>query len=122
MPPCAEYDISEPETIDVELPGAALVSAADARLTPAFPAYALIVRAEGGSAGLDGTLLKDANVATVQSPVVSSLTVTLRGVEFSEDVVRAVVLMFFVLCFLVLCFLQRALILRRIGLFHVYLF
>ena len=92
VPQCAEYDISEPETIDVELPGAALVSAADARLTPAFPAYALIVRAEGGSAGLDGTLLKDANVATVQSPVVSSLTVTLRGVEFSEDVVRNVTL------------------------------
>ena len=92
VPQCAEYDISEPETIDVELPGAALVSAADARLTPAFPAYALIVRAEGGSAGLDGTLLKDANVATVQSPVVSSLTITLRGDEFSEDVVRNVTL------------------------------
>lgn len=80
----ADYDITAPETIVLSLPGAAFASAASPSLVAAGPAGHFVINASQGSSALSGTLLADANVASIQSPVENTITVTLADVDFAD--------------------------------------
>ena len=85
IPQAADYDITAPETIVVSLPGIALSSQASPSLIAAGPAGRLVINASQGSSQLSGTLLADANVASMQSPVENTITISLTDVDFAEE-------------------------------------
>lgn len=84
IPQSADYDITAPETIAVLVPAEAVLSAASPTLTAAGPAGALIINASEGSATLSGTLLANANGASIQSPEENTLLIGLKDVDFNE--------------------------------------
>ena len=83
IPQAADYDITAPETIVLSLPGEAFASAASPSLVAAGPAARLVINASQGSSALSGSLLADANVASIQSPVENTITISLTDVDFA---------------------------------------
>lgn len=83
IPQCADYDITAPETIMISLPGDAFASGKSPSLLAAGPAGQLVINASQGSSQLSGTLLADANVASIQSPVENTITIRLQDVDFA---------------------------------------
>lgn len=83
IPQAADYDITAPETIALALPGAAFASQSAPSLLAAGPAGRLVINASQGSSQLSGTLLADANVASIQSPVENTITITLTDVDLA---------------------------------------